>query len=443
MRQPILHRDQVKQTQANRPAPAVGLLPRLWLEHAPHSVLQGIALRTKSTVISMFTSITAPCLFVPHCFTEPWWPARAAAQDHFAAVLHVLLRACAWLAEDKWAHIHVERFRELVPKNVVAAILDTLVAQSVILRDERYAPGFRSMGYRLSEALLRRVPLTAIYEPKGAALKKKVTTYWEQRAASDLDLPADYLVQAQVIRENISLRELCARNTAVAAERPLLASLAVCEILAGRVRFNKDQFGRFHTSVTNLKREIRRDCMVLDGSDTQELDVSNCQPLLLARLMWQDNVPEAQFSAWLTACESGELVTLLAKAMNDRHNGSVKYSREQVKKQLIVWLFDAGKLPYLEVADVISELFPAVAAYVDGERHQLEGKRLCDRLQRLEASLVIPTVAELIRQGVPCCSVHDSVICRVGEEARVRKALEASFVDVGLQPQLKAKGMAA
>ena len=49
--------------------------------------------------------------------------------------------------------------------------------------------------------------------------------------------------------------------------------------------YHFDNYGRMHTNFTILKSFIRKNCLLIDGSETHEIDIKNSQPLFLTKII--------------------------------------------------------------------------------------------------------------------------------------------------------------
>jgi hypothetical protein len=49
--------------------------------------------------------------------------------------------------------------------------------------------------------------------------------------------------------------------------------------------YHFDSYGRMHTYFTRLRSFIRKNCVLMDGKETCEIDISNSQPLFLTKLI--------------------------------------------------------------------------------------------------------------------------------------------------------------
>ena len=61
--------------------------------------------------------------------------------------------------------------------------------------------------------------------------------------------------------------------------------------------------GRYYTCLTNMKGEVRREALLIDGEQVVEVDISSAQPAMLGLLL-RERYPDVK-SAWLAHCEKG------------------------------------------------------------------------------------------------------------------------------------------
>ena len=62
--------------------------------------------------------------------------------------------------------------------------------------------------------------------------------------------------------------------------------------------------GRYYTCLTNMKGEVRREALLIDGEQVVEVDISSAQPAMLGLLL-RERYPNVK-SAWLSHCEKGD-----------------------------------------------------------------------------------------------------------------------------------------
>ena len=62
--------------------------------------------------------------------------------------------------------------------------------------------------------------------------------------------------------------------------------------------------GRYYTCLTNMRGEVRREALLIDGEQVVEVDISSAQPAMLGLLL-RERYPNVK-SAWLEHCEKGD-----------------------------------------------------------------------------------------------------------------------------------------
>ena len=61
-------------------------------------------------------------------------------------------------------------------------------------------------------------------------------------------------------------------------------------IKGNHIFYHFDAFGRMHTNFTILKSYIRKNCLLINGEETFEKDISNSQPLFLYKLIHDTDI---------------------------------------------------------------------------------------------------------------------------------------------------------
>jgi hypothetical protein len=253
------------------------------------------------------------------------------------------------------------------------------------------------------------------------------------------------------------------------------------QIRHGSFYATRCQYGRFHSTFTGLKRAVRRQLSV-NGERLFELDIANCQPLILGLAATHDSIANTQtkpstqytnpnniqtnpysicgaFSTdqnlrnYVGLCERGELYEDLERRCRGRltlrdcipADRWHKYAtdrplrRKDVKRQFLVMLFaDAGTTTRMPLFDVVANEWPALADYI------LDAKRDCHQnlardCQRLESRLMIDGAAGslLAESSIPIITIHDSISTTAAHVPAVEAAVIAEFGRMGVTPKIK------
>lgn len=190
----------------------------------------------------------------------------------------------------------------------------------------------------------------------------------------------------------------------------------------------RDAYGRVHTNLTNIKREIRHNCLLCDGKPTVEIDIKSSQGAFLHRVLEQylanvdereeidENAFAAELDEYRKLVSSGGLYECFQGYVN-RAMGS-EFDRNTVKKDWLCCLFcrnpkySEKKHPLVVgIENCWKERFPhlygAVRAIKRG--HYAE---LAHELQRTESNFVFKVVYRRIKDELHCpvCTIHDSIV---------------------------------
>ena len=97
--------------------------------------------------------------------------------------------------------------------------------------------------------------------------------------------------------------------------------------------------GRYYTCLTNMRGDVRREALRIDGEQVVEVDVSAAQPTMLGLLL-RDRYPDIK-SAWLAHCEKGDFYEWIGRMAIGR--GITKVERQVIKLLVMRLLYTAVK----------------------------------------------------------------------------------------------------
>lgn len=192
--------------------------------------------------------------------------------------------------------------------------------------------------------------------------------------------------------------------------------------------------GRVFNNVTSLPKELRA-FLRLDGKCLVEIDVANCQPLLLLSLY--DNEPErAQFEK---AVIGGTFYELLNAALKRKY---AKSKRDKLKQAVFRQIF-FGKIPVKpkSVCVAFAQMFPVLYEKILKVK-TTDYRKLALLLQKSEADIIIGKVVDGIARTskTPVLTVHDSILTLPEHVEEVKQRMEAAFLEaLGVKPTLKVK----
>ncbi|MCX7424649.1 MAG: hypothetical protein NTW96_03325 [Planctomycetia bacterium] len=248
------------------------------------------------------------------------------------------------------------------------------------------------------------------------------------------------------------------------------------QIAAERIRhrelwFTVDDYGRIHTNVTNLPRQLRRR-LSADGVRLANVDIGESQPLFIGmaiakatagrqpvtlitddsqtrfspRHHMMDNtmmdkntlfegeldreqLPDA-LRRYVELCEARGLYQTVADRLGQ--------TRDEAKRRVMVVFFDK---PWHSnaVSDVLEALFPTVMETMRRIK-RTDYRRLAHLAQRIENAFMFRRIVPRIIQERPdlfITTIHDSILTTVGTEDYIRETMRDEFARLGLSPQVK------
>jgi len=158
--------------------------------------------------------------------------------------------------------------------------------------------------------------------------------------------------------------------------------------------------GRVFHNVSNCPTALRP-CLRLDGRELVEVDIRNCQPMLLGSLYSDRQSAEAK--RYNDIVQRGGFYEFMQE-----HTG---YNRDEAKEKFLSFAF--GEVRFAESSkfgQAFSANFPQLRTTMDGVKSG-DYRNMSALTQKLEADLVINTVVPMCeREGVPVLTIHDSLM---------------------------------
>jgi hypothetical protein len=177
----------------------------------------------------------------------------------------------------------------------------------------------------------------------------------------------------------------------------------------GHIFYHFDSYGRMHTNYTILRAFIRKNCLLIDGERTSEIDISNSQPLFLTKLINDSK------SNWINK-EEFDLFKKLT--MNGKYYEYVKHvlnieERSDVKEMTYKVLF--GRNASNSKADkLFKSIFPTIHRFIQlYKKENGDYKVLAYKLQKMESDLIFNKIIRKIMSTNPdikVITVHDSIV---------------------------------
>lgn len=181
--------------------------------------------------------------------------------------------------------------------------------------------------------------------------------------------------------------------------------------------------GRAFSDANQFPKEMR-DALVIDGEKTVEIDVVNCQPVLLATI-FPEKSPE--WERYRISAESGESYEELGAFAG--------LARDEAKREFIPYIF-GGRKPVAE--GFFKEEYPELLGAISQRRKEWY-KGLAYDLQRKESSVIVDCLCREFR----AVSIHDGIRVKQSDAGgAVGRLLELFEERWGLNPRVTIGGEA-
>ncbi len=169
-----------------------------------------------------------------------------------------------------------------------------------------------------------------------------------------------------------------------------------------------DDHGRFHTSFTNLRKELRQFLQV-DGKKLLDLDIKTSQPLFLAQILKNYN-GLGTYDRFIDITENQDIYLFLLNKNPQYLKSTLKDSRDAIKKDILTSLFDPQKTTAIPYNKLLNDEFPEVYTFVKHYK-KYEGEFLWKTLQSLESNFIYNIIFKKINDlNLFCITIHDSIM---------------------------------
>lgn len=291
--------------------------------------------------------------------------------------------------------------------------IDFLKEKDIIKMQKNYLKGSNSRIYSINESIINGKILRYSNDDK-VLIKKYITKHLQfeldrnsiidrtikKKLISDL-----YSVQIQFERSIFYLDSLKNEDIDIYNRN----KYSVESINDKHIFYHFDSYGRMHTNFTILKSFIRKNCLLIDGEETFEIDIQNSQPLFLSKLIEESDsrwINEDEFRLFSILVQSGNYYQYLID------NLFLK-DKSQAKDLTYKVLFGQNRVNS-KSDKLFSKLFPTIHNFIKlykGEKKDY--KILAHDLQKAESNLVFNKIIRKIMKhdsNIKLITVHDSII---------------------------------
>lgn len=187
--------------------------------------------------------------------------------------------------------------------------------------------------------------------------------------------------------------------------------------------YHFDDYGRLHTNFTILKSFIRKNCLLIDGVETCELDIKNSQPLFLCKLISDSKtawVNKDEFNLFKQLTTTGKFYQYLMQMTGEKQRNLTK---EMTYKVLF------GRNRSNSKHDIIfSSIFPTIYNFIKLYKKEFNNhKILAHDLQRAESSLIYNKIINkimILYPEVKIITVHDSIVFNKIHREKIQKVFD-------------------
>lgn len=173
--------------------------------------------------------------------------------------------------------------------------------------------------------------------------------------------------------------------------------------------YHFDNYGRLHTNFTILKSFIRKNCLLIDGEETCEIDISNSQPLFLCKLIHDSQtawINKEEFDFFKTLVINGNFYQYVMQVTGEKN-------RNKVKEMTYKVFFGHNRINS-KADNLFITMFPTIHHFIKlYKKEWCNHKILSHDLQRAESNLIFNKVIKklmILHPEIKIITVHDSLI---------------------------------
>jgi hypothetical protein len=226
-----------------------------------------------------------------------------------------------------------------------------------------------------------------------------------------------FMMKNQGMRLRPKLKNNVIVNTHLNYKKTLFNYIKALEINNKKLWFKVSDEGRLYSSLTNLSH-LATDYLTIDNRKLFELDVSNCQPLLLNTI-----VEHKQFKKDTEA-------NLFYKKMGEE----LKENKETTKILLYRWIFfNLKPVNSGNVYNAFNTLYPGLIEQINELKKEMN---LACALQGIESKIFINNIAISMDDVL---TKHDAILCPNEKIELVKYKIKEEFKKLSLKSTIKNK----
>ena len=191
------------------------------------------------------------------------------------------------------------------------------------------------------------------------------------------------------------------------------------------IYFNFDDYGRFHTNFTILKKEIRNEFLSINNEMIAEVDIKNSQPLFFAVILKKHLLDiNGDTKKYFDLVKNGLLY-------DDIIANSKLSKRHEAKELIYKVLFGDNLKTNKKSNDIFRKLYPSVYEYIlEFKENKKNYKELSHELQKMESEFIFNNIIKEIYEIYPeitIFTVHDSILFPKSYQEKVEVIFNKHF----------------
>jgi hypothetical protein len=201
---------------------------------------------------------------------------------------------------------------------------------------------------------------------------------------------------------------------------------AVDSINDGHIFYHFDSYGRMHTNYTILRSFIRKNCLLIEGEETSEIDIDNSQPLFLTKLMSNSHwVNKDEFILFKNLTKSGNFYQFLMQKINTKDKSKVK--------ELTYKVFFGRNNSNSKADKLFKNIFPTIYNFIKlYKKEKGDYKSLAYDLQKMESELIFNKIIHkimLYNPEIRIITIHDSIIVSRKYKDEVNSIFQSELIN--------------
>lgn len=292
--------------------------------------------------------------------------------------------------------------------------IEYLIDNNFIYLYKNYSVGNKSKCYKLTDKAKNKGYISANIDIPQKMQQK--TNLMNKNFSSVDDVIKNKLINdLYKIKLDIDKAKSWIDNNIDKDDKAYFVNTSICTKISNNdLYYSFDNYGRFHTNFTVLKKEIRNSFLTIDDEKLKEIDITNSQPFFLYLLMKEKGFTE--FNSFDTDVLSGKIYDKIKDI-----SGS---TRKEVKVNIYSVLFGRNMTKnYWN--KLFNSLYPEVHEWIINYKKENKNyKIIAQHLQALESEFMFKQlIPEIIayNKNIKLITIHDSVMIQEKYYSEVKK----------------------